>query len=101
MGHNLRGTLVEGRLRSNLFQVPSSRSPNTFKGKEVFEIEPEAIVILERYPFPGNVRDLQNVIERAMLFFKGTTLTASDLPWSSSLSTDGGQVLPIGISKTV
>ena len=50
-------------------------------GKEVLEIDPAAIVNLERYPFPGNVRELQNVIERAMILCKGKILTASDLPW--------------------
>jgi DNA-binding NtrC family response regulator len=52
-------------------------------GKEVLEIDPAAIVNLERYPFPGNVRELQNVIERAMILCKGKILTAGDLPWPS------------------
>jgi two-component system, NtrC family, response regulator AtoC len=50
-------------------------------GKEVVEIDPAAIAILERHPFPGNVRELQNVIERAMISCKGKILTAGDLPW--------------------
>lgn len=50
-------------------------------GKEVVEIDPAAIAILERYPFPGNVRELQNVIERAMILCKTKSLTAGDLPW--------------------
>ena len=50
-------------------------------GKELIEIDPAAIAILERYPFPGNVRELQNVIERAMMLCKGKILTAGDLPW--------------------
>jgi two-component system, NtrC family, response regulator AtoC len=50
-------------------------------GKEVVEIDPGAIAILERYPFPGNVRELQNVIERAMILCKAKILTAGDLPW--------------------
>jgi two-component system response regulator AtoC len=49
-------------------------------GKEAVEIDSAAISILERYPFPGNVRELQNVIERAMMLCKGKILTASDLP---------------------
>ena len=49
-------------------------------GKEVVEIDPAAIAILERYPYPGNVRELQNVIERAMILCKGKILTAGDLP---------------------
>jgi two-component system response regulator AtoC len=39
-------------------------------GKEVVEIDPAAIAILERHPFSGNVRELQNVIERAMISCK-------------------------------
>ena len=56
-------------------------------GKEVVEIDPAAIAILERYPFPGNVRELQNVIERAMILCKGKILTAGDLPWELREST--------------
>jgi two-component system response regulator AtoC len=49
-------------------------------GKDVVEIDPAAIAILERHPFSGNVRELQNVIERAMISCKGKILTAGDLP---------------------
>ena len=49
-------------------------------GKEVAEIDPAAVVILELYPFPDNVRELQNVIEWAMMCAKGKILTAGDLP---------------------
>jgi len=34
---------------------------------------------LERYPFPGNVRELRNLIERAVLLSKGPWITLSDL----------------------
>jgi two-component system response regulator AtoC len=49
-------------------------------GKDVVEIDPAAIAILKRHPFSGNVRELQNVIERAMISCKGKILTAGDLP---------------------
>ncbi|TAJ31748.1 MAG: sigma-54-dependent Fis family transcriptional regulator [Nitrospirae bacterium] len=49
-------------------------------GKNVVDIEPEARTMLERYAYPGNVRELQNIIERATIFCHGTTLTASCLP---------------------
>ncbi|MER3422560.1 MAG: Fis family transcriptional regulator [Nitrospiraceae bacterium] len=49
-------------------------------GKEVLEIDPEARAILERYSYPGNIRELQNIIERAMIFCHDRTLTASYLP---------------------
>lgn len=50
-------------------------------GKDRVEIDPTAIAVLERHSFPGNVRELQNVIERAMISCKGKILTAGDLPW--------------------
>jgi two-component system response regulator PilR (NtrC family) len=40
-------------------------------GKDVRELAPAALGMLERYPFPGNVRELENLIERAV------TLTSS------------------------
>lgn len=53
-------------------------------GKDVVAIDPAALAILERYPFPGNIRELQNIIERAMISCKGKVLTIGDLlPWES------------------
>ena len=49
-------------------------------GKEVTDIDADACAILERYTYPGNIRELQNIIERAMIFCHGRTLTANYLP---------------------
>jgi two-component system response regulator AtoC len=49
-------------------------------GKDVTEIDAEARGLLERYHYPGNIRELQNIIERATIFCKGRTLNASCLP---------------------
>jgi two-component system response regulator AtoC len=46
----------------------------------VTEIDAEARGLLERYYYPGNIRELQNIIERATIFCAGRTLTASSLP---------------------
>ncbi|WP_447980526.1 sigma-54-dependent transcriptional regulator [Candidatus Nitrospira bockiana] len=48
--------------------------------KDVVEIDPEAQLLLERYQYPGNIRELHNILERAMIFCHGRTLTASCLP---------------------
>jgi two-component system response regulator AtoC len=48
-------------------------------GKSVGQVDPEALEQLRRYPFPGNVRELENLLERAMIFAEGETLAASDL----------------------
>jgi DNA-binding NtrC family response regulator len=40
----------------------------------------EAMQLLKSYPYPGNVRELSNIIERASVLAKGQTITAEDLP---------------------
>jgi two-component system response regulator AtoC len=49
-------------------------------GKDVLDLEPDAKELLERYAYPGNIRELQNIIERATIFCQGKTLTADNLP---------------------
>jgi two-component system response regulator AtoC len=48
--------------------------------KNVTGIEPEALSVLLEHPWPGNIRELENVIERAVLFCDGAELRPSDLP---------------------
>ncbi len=40
----------------------------------------EALAALEAYSWPGNIRELQNVVERAVLLGKGERITPGDLP---------------------
>jgi DNA-binding NtrC family response regulator len=40
----------------------------------------EAMAALEAYTWPGNIRELQNVVERAVLLGKGERITPGDLP---------------------
>ncbi|HEY3179714.1 MAG TPA: sigma-54 dependent transcriptional regulator [Casimicrobiaceae bacterium] len=43
-------------------------------------LEPEAAIALERYPFPGNVRELENILERGLsLAADSQHITAEDL----------------------
>ncbi len=48
--------------------------------KKVGGAEQEALDILSGYPWPGNIRELENVIERAVLFCDTERLRAQDLP---------------------
>ncbi|MBN9520786.1 sigma-54-dependent Fis family transcriptional regulator [bacterium] len=43
-------------------------------------IDPEALAALVRYGWPGNIRELANVVERAQILAEGTTITLDDLP---------------------
>ncbi|MBI2186301.1 MAG: sigma-54-dependent Fis family transcriptional regulator [Acidobacteria bacterium] len=47
--------------------------------KKVEGLEPEALKLLMRYHWPGNIRELENAIERAMLLAEGTHIAVEDL----------------------
>jgi len=49
-------------------------------GKSVRGVTPEALAILEGYHWPGNIRELENVIERALVLGSGEMLDADALP---------------------
>jgi two-component system, NtrC family, response regulator AtoC len=51
--------------------------------KRIQGIEPAAIAKLQTYAWPGNIRELRNAVERAMLLAEGATLTAADFPMTS------------------
>jgi DNA-binding NtrC family response regulator len=48
--------------------------------RKVTGFSEEAIASLESYGWPGNIRELQNVVERAVLLGKGEQITPADLP---------------------
>lgn len=49
-------------------------------GSQVTDIVPEALRKLQQYRFPGNVRELENMIERAVILADGQTLHPADFP---------------------
>jgi len=49
-------------------------------GKGAVKVEPDVVAALERYHWPGNVREMQNLVRRALAMCRGTTLTIEDLP---------------------
>ena len=49
-------------------------------GKSVRGISPESLAILERYHWPGNIRELENVVERAIVLGSGDFLSPESLP---------------------
>ncbi len=52
----------------------------TKTGKRVSSFSEEALSLLEHYPFPGNIRELENILERAVAMCKGDTIQVHDLP---------------------
>jgi len=49
-------------------------------GKPVTGVTPETMDILVKYPFPGNVRELGNIIEQAVVLTRSDVLGERDLP---------------------
>ena len=49
-------------------------------GKDINEFDPDSRALLSKYPYPGNIRELENIIERAVIFCQGKTITSGDLP---------------------
>src|SRR5262249_14697755 len=48
--------------------------------KKIAGIDDEALQLLQVYAWPGNIRELENLMERVILFADGPTIGAKDLP---------------------
>ncbi|MBE0698163.1 MAG: sigma-54-dependent Fis family transcriptional regulator, partial [Anaerolineaceae bacterium] len=53
---------------------------NSKQGANVTDVTPRAIEAMIAYSWPGNIRELNNAIERAMLFCDGEVIDLPDLP---------------------
>ena len=53
---------------------------NARNGKAVRAVDQDAMQLLERYPWPGNIRELRNVIERATILAEGDFIEPRHLP---------------------
>ncbi len=99
---NLRDLVAEGKFRDDLFFrlniIPIDLPPLRERsgdlrlltahfikhfaeelGKEIKGIAPEALRMLENYHFPGNVRELENLIERAVVLTEEEFIQREDL----------------------
>lgn len=116
---DLEGLMREGRFRPDLYyrlnvihiQVPPLRQRKDDvaplvdlfikrharrENKDISGITEEAMAALLRYSFPGNIRELENIIERAIVFADGAFITLADLPVFLKEKTEG-QLIPEGL----
>jgi two-component system response regulator PilR (NtrC family) len=66
-------------------------------GKEVRAVAPEAMGVLERYHWPGNIRELENALERAIVLGAGDILGVDALPESVRRERPGKGVEPVDL----
>ncbi|MBA5687297.1 PEP-CTERM-box response regulator transcription factor [Rugamonas apoptosis] len=99
---NLRALAQAGRFRDDLFyrlseivlMIPALRErvgdgallAHHFKhkysaaeGRPAMAFSPEALAAIEAYTWPGNVREMENCIKRAVIMAEGPRITAADL----------------------
>ncbi|RKX26700.1 MAG: Fis family transcriptional regulator [Candidatus Zixiibacteriota bacterium] len=55
---------------------------NNLKKKLITDISPDALAVLASYNYPGNIRELENIIEHAFVLCRGTTINTDALPES-------------------
>ena len=65
---------------------------NNLKKKLITDISPDALAALASYDYPGNIRELENIIEHAFVLCRGTIIDTENLPEN---------VCPKGISPVV
>jgi len=70
-------------------------------GRRLNEFSDEALACIRAYSWPGNLRELRNTIERAVIMAKGKRIGLEDLPlelpaWNSSEANGNGAPIEIG-----
>ncbi|MBN2122884.1 MAG: sigma-54-dependent Fis family transcriptional regulator [Deltaproteobacteria bacterium] len=56
------------------------REMNMFNAKEIHDVHPRVIEAFQRYPWPGNIREMENLIERAYILETSSVLTPASFP---------------------
>ena len=73
---------------------------NAETGRRVQGVTPAAMSVLQAYPWPGNIRELRNVLERAMILVEGDLIGVEQLPpeLTPSPPEAASLRLPLGLS---
>jgi len=69
-------------------------------GKDVKGVSREAFDYIMKYNFPGNVRELENMIERAVVLTRGNQVTKEDFPVLSEATLDNRKIDPFNLDDS-
>lgn len=72
---------------------------NKQHAKRIIGLSPEALTVMKKYSWPGNIRELENVIEHAFILENSNTLTLSSLP-DNVLSSTGTSITTVASVNT-
>jgi DNA-binding NtrC family response regulator len=65
---------------------------NAESGKRLMGVHPEAMELLKRYEWPGNIRELRNTVERAVILCEGDLIRIEHLPPEMSGRSERAQI---------
>jgi DNA-binding NtrC family response regulator len=72
---------------------------NKSHNRKMIGVSPETMAVMKKYQWPGNIRELENVIEHAFILENGNVLTLSSLP-ESVLSATGTTLAVVEAERT-
>jgi DNA-binding NtrC family response regulator len=74
---------------------------NQFSLKEISAIHPLVLDAFEKYPWPGNIRELENLVERAYILEASSMLTPESFPHELFETETTSVVIPTGKQLTL
>ncbi|MDR2349563.1 MAG: sigma-54 dependent transcriptional regulator [Deltaproteobacteria bacterium] len=81
-------------LANYFIRMSSAKNNKAVKGLSL-----GAIDAIKKYHWPGNIRELQNAMERAVILSRGEDVTEKDLPLNMSLMRDKVPELPLNLEE--
>ncbi len=74
---------------------------NQYYAKDIADVQPLVLEALQRYPWPGNIRELENLIERSYILEKSTTLGPESFPRELFEGIDSTAQVPLDPNRTL